>query len=245
MGALWAVLTPQSRDQSLEIRLVRVSILLGGQRAQQLHRCTQASVDIDDTSSITLLDGKGRRPEPRLHGLPIPPAAKVEIEWLLQHSKSLGSTFLFPGRSPDKPLTDGPISRAVHQISSELVASGICIPSPTSSPSALECELLSACSLPMPSSRLAEARNTSWGGDLRDECRLQSFPTLAGRQRTAVRHRVIEHLLNHDVRDGVRALRATAYSGPIEIRQDTSSQAIRLHPSATSHARFARTTQWR
>jgi hypothetical protein len=124
LGHFWKELASSSEDISLPTRFVRLSTLLGGQRALQLLRCTTNSVDLDE-GSITLLDGKGRRPQPRIHALPLTPGARAEVKWLLQHSKNLGCHYLFAGRSPDKPMTAGPASKAVRVISKKLVAAGL------------------------------------------------------------------------------------------------------------------------
>lgn len=123
LGHFWRTITSPERDHSLPIRAIRLTMLLGGQRALQLLRCTTTSVDLEN-GTVTLHDGKGRRSRPRIHCLPITQAAKVELEWLLQHSKDVGSNFLFAGRSPSQPLSDSPVSRIVSTLSKQLLAQG-------------------------------------------------------------------------------------------------------------------------
>lgn len=121
LGHFWREVNRPESDLLLPVRFIRLTTLLGGQRALQLLRCTTISVDLEN-GHLTLYDGKGRRESPRIHCLPITDAARVEIDWLLQHSESVGSTYLFSGRNPNQPLSDGPISRIVNLLSKKLVA---------------------------------------------------------------------------------------------------------------------------
>ena len=123
LSEFWRAVTDSSEDMSLPIRAIRVSTLLGGQRALQLLRCTTDSVDLTE-GTITLLDGKGNRQLPRVHLLPVAHGVRKEIKWLLQHSKNLGCPFLFAGRARDKHLREGPVSKAVLALSRRLQASG-------------------------------------------------------------------------------------------------------------------------
>lgn len=61
--------------------LLRLHLLTGGQRCEQLARATRADVD-GDAKTLTLWDRKGRRREPRRHVVPLVPAAVEAIKVL-------------------------------------------------------------------------------------------------------------------------------------------------------------------
>lgn len=123
LGFFWAAAMSAAHDHSLAVRFVRLTMLLGGQRGLQLLRVKTSAVDTDDPT-ITLEDGKGKRSQPRLHTLPLVPGALEEVKWLLQNSRSLGSPFLFAGKSPERSLSHGPVFNAVRTISEPLERSG-------------------------------------------------------------------------------------------------------------------------
>jgi integrase len=123
LGFFWAEAMSAAHDHSIVVRFIRLTILLGGQRGLQLLRVKTSAVDTDEPT-ITLLDGKGRRPQPRQHVLPLVPGALEEVKWLLQHSKSMGSPFLFAGKMPETALSNTLVSAAVRTISEPLEKSG-------------------------------------------------------------------------------------------------------------------------
>lgn len=59
--------------------IMMLHVLTGGQRIQQLSRATLHDID-NDTKTLTLLDYKGRRAEPRRHAIPLLPEALACIE---------------------------------------------------------------------------------------------------------------------------------------------------------------------
>lgn len=59
--------------------MLRFHLLTGCQRIEQLARVTLRDLDTD-AGTIQLLDGKGRRDQPRRHMVPLIPAAMAEIE---------------------------------------------------------------------------------------------------------------------------------------------------------------------
>lgn len=69
--------------------LAMLHVLTGGQRQQQLQRVTLQNVD-KDTSSLTILDRKGRRAVPRRHVIPLLPEALEIVESLTE-----GGPFVF------------------------------------------------------------------------------------------------------------------------------------------------------
>ncbi|WP_458237856.1 hypothetical protein [Pseudomonas sp. P5_A2_2] len=123
LAELWKHLHPA--DESLltiEMRVVRVNLLLGGQRCEQLMRVLTRHVDTDD-DTVLLYDLKGRRPKPRPHLLPLVSEAKRDVLWFLEHSQLLGSEFLFAGRCQGHSLHPSTVSKAVAKISNVLLAS--------------------------------------------------------------------------------------------------------------------------
>jgi integrase len=123
LTGLWRYLHPA--DESLltvEMRVVRFDLLLGGQRCEQLMRVKTNEVDTD-ADTIQLYDPKGNRDEPRPHLLPMSPPAKRDALWFLQHSQLLGSEFLFAGRCQGRSLHPNTVSKAVVKISDALLKS--------------------------------------------------------------------------------------------------------------------------
>jgi len=120
MGEVWRRLRSINPDEPLAAHAVRLIIRLGGQRGRQLLRVPISSANLE-LSEITLLDGKGRRKTPRLHVLPLTPAAKTEIESLIARAKGRNSTMLFA--SCGKTLSAESLSKYVHDISISMVAS--------------------------------------------------------------------------------------------------------------------------
>jgi hypothetical protein len=125
--ALWArmQLTPDNSG-SLPLRTARLTLLLGGQRCEQLLRVLRTQLDIE-ARTILLLDSKGRRDTPRLHLLPLPPKARAELTWLNNHSASVGSPFVFAGAGPSKHMSSGEVSKLVTSLCREMLAAGECI----------------------------------------------------------------------------------------------------------------------
>lgn len=75
-------------------------LLTGGQRIAQMARMTDAGLD-EDSDTVLLLDGKGRRKKPRKHYVPLIPAAKKALQEM-RGEKPLG-IYLFTlnqGASP-------------------------------------------------------------------------------------------------------------------------------------------------
>jgi integrase len=121
LRGLWRRLHPiQAEDLPIEVRAVRLSILLGGQRLEQLLRATGAEIDLE-ARTLLLMDPKGRRSQPRPHLLPLGPLAKAEVKLLLEQSRSMNSP-LFAGVNSGKKLTSSRVSKLVTHISREMVA---------------------------------------------------------------------------------------------------------------------------
>lgn len=123
IGEVWKRLWANPEEPSADIRALRLTMLLGGQRAQQLLRVKRVE-DVDlDAMIITLYDPKGRRTIARPHPLPIVGKALQDIEWLIKRSEGLQSEWLFPGATKQQ----GPkaMSDPVHDLSVAFLAEGI------------------------------------------------------------------------------------------------------------------------
>lgn len=97
MGEIWRRLCSYGDEAPLAVRAIRVALLLGGQRGEQLLRVNWVT-DIDpDVQRITIYDRKGNRAQARLHLLPIVGKASDEIKALIKRSEMLGSQLLFQG----------------------------------------------------------------------------------------------------------------------------------------------------
>ena len=118
LARLWGKLNPPF-EASIQYRAVRLSLLLGGQRCEQLVRAPLGSVDLD-AGTLALLDKKGRRKKPRDHVLPLVSAAKADVLWLMQNSRDVGSSFLFAGRFRSEHLSSSTVCDAVEAISKQL-----------------------------------------------------------------------------------------------------------------------------
>ena len=97
------------------IRGLRLCILLGGQRAQQVVSVRATHVDLE-AETILLFDGKGRRATPRQHLLPLLPQALEEVRWLVSYAQSVNSPYLLPGGKRGTTLNAASISKEVLQI---------------------------------------------------------------------------------------------------------------------------------
>lgn len=125
LRSLWVRLNPPSAaDLSPEMRAVRLSLLLGGQRCKQLLRVPRSGVDLEATT-IRLVDPKGRRKKPRQHTLPLEPLALAEVKLLLEHSQRMNSRALFARATSGEVLPTSTVSKFVTQVSRQMVADGI------------------------------------------------------------------------------------------------------------------------
>lgn len=109
------------KDASIGLRALRLCILLGGQRGEQLLSVSTSQVDLE-SKTILLIDPKGRRSVPRKHLLPLCPQAETEIRWLLDYAGLVTSTSLFPGSIRGTTCRQETISGLVRQIRCEMEA---------------------------------------------------------------------------------------------------------------------------
>lgn len=124
LGALWRKLTNDYEEVPLAVRGLRLALLLGGQRAQQLLRVRRKEDVNLEAGEITLYDPKGRRAVARAHTLPLLPEARKEVEFLVKRSKAMDSEWLFASRE-ESHLGSDVLSDLVREISNEFVAGKI------------------------------------------------------------------------------------------------------------------------
>ena len=92
--------------------ILRFHLLTGGQRLEQLFRLTRKNLD---DSSITLLDTKGRRTQPRVHVVPLIEEAREALE-------AIGDgEYLVSFNSGISPATDGQFRRHVSAVSKAML----------------------------------------------------------------------------------------------------------------------------
>jgi len=105
----------QSNAHDVAVRALRLGVLLGGQRCQQLLRVKVTDVNLD-SCTICLRDGKGNRSVAREHILPLAGKVLPEVEWLLDHARRLESPDLFPSSVQGKAIDPGRISSIINHI---------------------------------------------------------------------------------------------------------------------------------
>jgi hypothetical protein len=122
LGEVWRLLNAD--DASLTARMLRVDLLLGGQRGQQLVRI-KVPDDVDlGAELIRLWDIKGKGGARREHLLPLAPVAKREVAWLVEYAQQVKSPYLFPGRIHGTAMSRDTASKLVTEISRSMLASG-------------------------------------------------------------------------------------------------------------------------
>jgi integrase len=116
---VWAALT---REPGADGAVMRLHLLLGAPRVEQLARCTLADFD-REALTIRMLDSKGRRKTPRQHVVPVIAAALREVE-ILHAGGSLGP-YLF---TLDRGGSAAPYNALAHRwraLSRRLVDEGV------------------------------------------------------------------------------------------------------------------------
>ncbi len=121
LGLLWLHLHEGKMADSIGYRFLRINILLGGQRCEQLLRVKPSDID-EYARTVTLLDGKGARTSPRRHVLPLSDLVWQEIAALAQIAKAQDSDFIFPGRTGNKAALAQGISHIASDIGRELAS---------------------------------------------------------------------------------------------------------------------------
>ncbi len=119
LRAFWLALEAESQNTRDALRL---ALLLGGQRLQQLLRVEAADVDVD-ALVITLRDGKGARKQPRIHALPLCDDALSIVTPLIERARATPSRLLF-SNDGRRGVTLETLSTAVHSICAVMVKAG-------------------------------------------------------------------------------------------------------------------------
>lgn len=110
---------------TIPMRGLRLCILLGGQRGEQVVSIKLPQIDLE-AGTILLFDSKGRRATARQHLLPLLPQAKEEVRWLMSYAMSVNSVYLLPGSRQGTALNAGSISKEVIRIRHEMEVDGLC-----------------------------------------------------------------------------------------------------------------------
>lgn len=121
---VWRRLQPVE-SLSIPARGVRLSLLLCGQRAQQLVAVPVRNVDLE-ANTILLLDTKGRRSVAREHLLPLCSQSRIDVHWLVGYAKSVSSDYLFPGSRKGTAMNTSSMSGVVVRIRHEMETAGLC-----------------------------------------------------------------------------------------------------------------------
>lgn len=116
LAAYWTRIAEQEDSAGAMLRL---HLLTGGQRREQLVRLTRADYDAA-AGVITLWDGKGRRSEPREHKVPLLPEAVAAIEAMAGDN----GQFLVSLDGGATPATALQLDYAMEQVSAAMVAAG-------------------------------------------------------------------------------------------------------------------------
>lgn len=116
---LWARL---KATETPSARAVRLSLLLGGQRFEQLLRVRVADFDAE-ALTLTLWDRKGRRTAPRAHVLPLPKAAATLVSELSVAAGAAKAEFLFPADN-ERSLDPRTVSKYLQPVRTGMVAAG-------------------------------------------------------------------------------------------------------------------------
>lgn len=123
LAALLKRLAIEGDQTPAEIRAIRASLLLGGQRYEQLLRLKIEQVDLPE-HRLLLLDPKGRRSTPREHWLPTLPKLEQELQWLTDRARDIGSDMVFASQKRGKVLRASTVSRRLFAISREMLEAG-------------------------------------------------------------------------------------------------------------------------
>ena len=123
LGEVWRRLSVGKEEPPLVVRALRLVLLLGGQRGEQLLRVSHLeSVDLE-ALHIVLHDPKGNRSMPRVHLLPLVGPAIDEVKALIARSEALQSKLLFQGASAH--LSQDALSKFIKDMSRDMITEGI------------------------------------------------------------------------------------------------------------------------
>lgn len=119
LRALWARLSATDTPSALAIRL---SLLCGGQRFEQLLRARVADFSPDD-ATLTLLDPKGRRKVARVHVVPLPAGALAIVARRAEIARAAKLDYLFP-QSTGGHLSPRTVSKFLQPVREAMVEAG-------------------------------------------------------------------------------------------------------------------------
>ena len=119
LRALWARLIKTETPSAVAVRL---SLLLGGQRFEQLLRARVSDYDAEG-GTLTLYDPKGRRKTPRAHMLPLPKDGAAIVARLAAQSKAAGVAHLFPS-DENKTMNPRTVSKYLQDVRAAMLAAG-------------------------------------------------------------------------------------------------------------------------
>lgn len=124
LRAVYRALDERQALGSVAAVAVLCSLLLGGQRIQQVLRTRVSDVDLTRGSErLVLLDPKGRRHEPRRHVVPVPAEAVPLLQRRIAEAREDG--YLFPGRTAGTAVHPETVSILGRKVSEELVQRGL------------------------------------------------------------------------------------------------------------------------
>lgn len=182
------------RQPDPEGAMLRFHLLTGGQRIEQLARVTMRDIDREG-GTMLLLDGKGRREQPRRHVVPLIPAALAEIERMRGPNPTGLYVFTYDGGATG--ATYFAVQYRLRLVVRELVESGAVA------------EPFTAGDL----RRTIETRLAALGVPAEVRARLQSHGLGGIQERHYVRHDYLP-----EVRDALEALHRLATDGGTVVR---------------------------
>jgi integrase len=98
-------------DDDLSDQALKLALFAGGQRMAQLLRAKVSDYD-EDTQTLRLWDGKGKRSAPREHLLPLAPKAADIVEYLSERAQALKTPLLFSSFGSKQLVETTPGKRA-------------------------------------------------------------------------------------------------------------------------------------
>lgn len=119
MRALW---TRIKDVESQSADALRLALLLGGQRVEQVMRARAADFD-PEAGTLILYDPKGRRSIPRAHVLPLGELALPIVEARAKRAAEAGVEWLFP-QTESRPATASTVSKWFQATRAEMIQAG-------------------------------------------------------------------------------------------------------------------------
>ena len=109
------------RDDELADQALKLALVAGGQRMAQLLRAEVSDWNGEERV-LRLLDGKGRRRQPRVHLVPLAPVGAAIVERLVERAKAGGASALFVSRFGKRPalLSETTPGKRLGEIVAEL-----------------------------------------------------------------------------------------------------------------------------